>query len=466
MQPLLKFAATIALVLLFLPIESLASTTITGPITTNTTWTAAGNPYFLTGDITVSSGITLTIEAGVNVVVSTTGDEDGDGIPDTSGMLIVEGGLQINGTAASRVTFAPSSGVAGSWYGIVVEAGVGSVSINYASIGGATLGVYSRRPGSGVTINHVHFFDAFLSGVLVEDGAPQILASLFTVASTATPQNAGIRVFSSGHPTITNNVIVGFDFGIDLNQNVTTTTFITNNTIVYGQTGIRVDPDSGTSLDVFITNNNVNPFIVGSKGIDVEAAAGVNVVLSHNNVTGDTPYTGIVAGPGSISAYPEYVSATDFHLLASSPLIDAGTATNAPNVDFDGASRPAFAAHDIGAYEFNNSSVAPPTANAGPDQNFTAGASGTASVTLTGVGTAPAGSTLTYRWSEGPTQLATTATFTHAFAPGVHLLKFEAIDQIGQSGSDTVLIGVLAAGGGGTGPQGNSVVMAADNLGN
>src|SRR5262249_53710338 len=41
----------------------------------------------------------------------------------------------------------------------------------------------------------------------------------------------------------------------------------------------------------------------------------------------------------------------DYHLSATSPAIDTGTATSAPATDFDGNPRPQGAGYDIGAYE-------------------------------------------------------------------------------------------------------------------
>jgi hypothetical protein len=43
----------------------------------------------------------------------------------------------------------------------------------------------------------------------------------------------------------------------------------------------------------------------------------------------------------------------DFHLEASSPAIDAGTAESAPRMDFEGKARPQGSKVDIGAYEFS-----------------------------------------------------------------------------------------------------------------
>jgi hypothetical protein len=45
------------------------------------------------------------------------------------------------------------------------------------------------------------------------------------------------------------------------------------------------------------------------------------------------------------------VPGSDFHLLVSSPAVDAGTPAGAPSVDLDGSPRPVGAAVDVGAYE-------------------------------------------------------------------------------------------------------------------
>ncbi len=60
------------------------------------------------------------------------------------------------------------------------------------------------------------------------------------------------------------------------------------------------------------------------------------------------------SGTGNISGDPLFVNASsgDYHLQETSPCIDAGTATNAPAVDFEGTSRPQGDGYDIGLFEY------------------------------------------------------------------------------------------------------------------
>lgn len=77
-----------------------AQTPVEGRIDTDTTWTIAGSPYVLTGDVEVVGGATLTVEAGVSVEgmadtrLIVGGESDGD-----------VGTLQALGAEFSRVTF-------------------------------------------------------------------------------------------------------------------------------------------------------------------------------------------------------------------------------------------------------------------------------------------------------------------------------------------------------------------------
>jgi hypothetical protein len=89
-------------------------TYVSGVIDTDTNWTVADSPYLVTGDLTVSEGVTLTIEPGVEVRFATTDALSSGQDPDRV-ELIVAGTL-----VADEVTFTSNadSPAAGDWYGI------------------------------------------------------------------------------------------------------------------------------------------------------------------------------------------------------------------------------------------------------------------------------------------------------------------------------------------------------------
>ncbi len=85
-----------------------------GALTSNTTWTSANSPYYIGGDITVESGVTLTISSGVQVIFLE-GDDQSGGALSSKCELIVNGTLNAQGTSANPIEFTCNSGM---WYGI------------------------------------------------------------------------------------------------------------------------------------------------------------------------------------------------------------------------------------------------------------------------------------------------------------------------------------------------------------
>jgi hypothetical protein len=133
-------------------------------------------------------------------------------------------------------------------------------------------------------------------------------------------------------------------------------TYFTNNTIAgnvsTNQTagiggGITV-VGSGDTLATFVSNT----VAWGNSGYDLSVCC--NDVLVDSDI-------GVIAGgydsghsSGNVSVDPQFSSATDFHLLPTSPLLGQGTLTpagNLPTIDIEGHPRSYNGLVDMGAYE-------------------------------------------------------------------------------------------------------------------
>ena len=115
-----------------------------GPITTDTTWTAANSPYILTNMVTVQTGVTLTIEAGVEV-------RFGVG----AGSMVVNGRLQAIGTPTQPITFTSAADSApGQWEGMILQGGSSQLENVEVRNGRESVLIGSLNPTATVQISN------------------------------------------------------------------------------------------------------------------------------------------------------------------------------------------------------------------------------------------------------------------------------------------------------------------------
>lgn len=326
-----------------------ASTTITGGNIINQTWTVAGNPYIVEGDITIPSGTTLTIEAGVTVQLPT-GDMQASGLSPTQTEITVDGTLIVAGTAAAPVTFAGAS--ANAWYGVVVGATAASVQLEHAVITNPYVGITYGGSGNVMSGFGVDIESPTQTGLTVVGGSPSF-DGLIVRGIAGTTQGGVAQAYEGTSLTLTNCLITDVEYGASAASaaDAPGALSLTNCTIDRA--------DNGVSISDYVTVTVVNSLITnGSLGFNVAVdALGDDITVAYtdawNNSMGDL--LGVACGSGCLSANPQYVSASDHHLQATSVAIDAGT--TGPADDLDGNPRPVGARWDLGAYEYGSMAV-------------------------------------------------------------------------------------------------------------
>ncbi len=126
------------------------STTVSGTISSDTTWSSN---VLITGDVTVASGVTLTIDPGVTVLFDAGSDDQAGGTWTDRSELIVQGTLIAEGTSSNPIYFTSnaSSKAANDWGAITIRLSSTNSSIKYSVIHYATYGVYfwTQNEGSG-----------------------------------------------------------------------------------------------------------------------------------------------------------------------------------------------------------------------------------------------------------------------------------------------------------------------------
>jgi hypothetical protein len=295
-------------VLLAGSIELYGQTDVSGTID-GATWSAAGSPYRVNGDLDVQD---LTIEPGVDV--NFTGAYE----------FSVTGTLKATGTRADSITFQNDSGFGGNWKGIIIENTSFSDSLNYVRVSGAS--------PAGITvmndqtyIEHCRISGISGDGILLDGGS----ADIFRSGLHDNTQN-GLKIINNGRALLTAVRLHSNDFkGITLNKGRADL----ENVIVSsnGQGGIilntvqdtlnftnTVIASHGTNYGIFATNGSITGknSIIYYNTPSVLAAGGVDI--SYSDIEG------LISGTQNFDSDPQFADLNSYILASGSPCIDRG----------------------------------------------------------------------------------------------------------------------------------------------
>ena len=224
----------------------------------------------------------------------------------------------------------------------------------------------SGRTGGGIaddaSYNSYTTHDAIISGNVVHDiGAWGVTGQRGSVH--------GIYLTYPSGEVCTNNIVYhNVGWGIHGYHNFSNATIANNLVFNNGQAGILIQNGGdvgGRANNCIVTNNicvynGVNGYY-GNVGIQEGARAGNNNKYYNNCLYGNPGGAISLASSspvhGTVAVNPQFVNYQangmgDYHLLAQSRCINAGTSRGAPTRDYDGVQRPKGSGFDIGPFEW------------------------------------------------------------------------------------------------------------------
>jgi parallel beta-helix repeat protein len=275
-------------------IDAAKGTTVSGHISTDTTWSLAGSLYVVMNDVVVDPGVTLTIEPGVQVRFDPM--DPGPPPPPVHDYLsiFVEGNLVSKGRPDLRIEFTSDSPTPKTydWWAIMANSS-GHVEMSYSNISYSSFGVAVFSSNNTITNNL--FTKNFESVVLSTSSSDNYVANNTAFDNTG----AFLGMGESSSNIIVNNTAFGEStaiFGYDSSYNVIAgNTFINtakaigffwdshNNTIV-GNTIINAT-DKAINLDGRGNDTVANNTITQS-GTGIKLGGYADYTISNNTLFG------------------------------------------------------------------------------------------------------------------------------------------------------------------------------------
>jgi len=255
-----------------------SGTNESGLIGSDATWKQTGSPYNLTGNISINTGATLTVEAGVTVNLN-------------SYHITVNGALVAKGTNTNKIQINGASGTGPSMpppapnpypftYGINftelsvgynVQSGSGSI-IENAIINATTMALESSPKINNDTIN----------GYITSNGTALISNNIVAGEIDLTGPSTVLNNHISGSVLVQTDVIGG---NIEDSSNTQGTAVISNNVITGGSiNGIGISFLTAFTNNIIISGNTISN--CGNSGIAAEGIGVIENNLITNNHDG------------------------------------------------------------------------------------------------------------------------------------------------------------------------------------
>ncbi len=298
---------------LVLRINPTYAATVSGIISSNTTWTLANSPYDLTGNVLVNDGVTLTVEPGVSVNLG-------------SYYIMVNGTLQAAGDDANPIYF--NSGQ--------ITFTEFSTDWNESASTGSI--IENAILDSIITLNNSAKFHSCTTysaiNIQTKDGIPLVTKNTIRggisaamgsmpVISNNTILDSGISLFLA-NATVTGNTITGTQTGITAYTDYSgygwynCTSLIEGNLIFGNTNGIAIREQQGSTIGAPIIRNNTitnNGYGISISWIGIAAP---NPTVLYNNIYGNSNYNLRMNIPANVNASYNWWGTTDTQAIDQS----------------------------------------------------------------------------------------------------------------------------------------------------